>query len=66
MSKPPSEATLLRQARSELRQMTTRAQRAECMLTLEKQRADKAEAECRQWQTRFDQLLAVTKAPRNT
>lgn len=66
MGKPPSDATLLRQARSELNEWKRRAQRAEMHLSLETQRANKAEADSNQWQRRFDSLVEAMKQPRNT
>jgi len=61
MSRLPSDATQLRHAKSELRKLRTRVQRAECMESLEKQRAEAAEKERDEWKARFDQLLQITK-----
>lgn len=65
MGKAPSEAAQLRNVRSENRRLWKRVETAEAMLSLHRQRADKAEVETRQWQARFDSLLQLTRQPRN-
>jgi hypothetical protein len=65
MGKAPSDATILRRVRAELRKWKTRALNSESLYQTIKDRAEKAESECIQWKARFDGLLQVTKQPRN-
>lgn len=57
MSKQPSEATLLRQARSEIRQLEKELKEARSQAVTYRTRATKAETEASEWRTRFDILL---------
>lgn len=65
MSKAPSDATLLRQAKSKLsdmeRQFNTKKAEAEAYRV----RATKAEQEVAEWKKRFDILLAREPKPLN-
>lgn len=57
MSKPPSDATLLRTARSDMRQLSSDLARAQNEANNWRIRATKAEQEAAEWRKRFDALL---------
>lgn len=57
MSKPPSEATLLRQARSRIRFLEKQLEAQKDQAAVYRMRATKAETEAAEWKTRFDVLL---------
>jgi hypothetical protein len=59
MSKPPSDATLLRAAKRELRVLRENFLANKRLLDHYRARASTAEAEVAEWKARFDQLLKV-------
>jgi hypothetical protein len=68
MSKPPSDATLLRNARSELARVKRECDDMQTNMEKYRARAIKAEQECAEWKVRFDALLQrdVFTQPRAT
>ena len=66
MSKAPSDATLLRQARRDIKELQSELDATRMAQTVFRQRATKAEQDCAEWKARFDLLLrqpAQTRGP---
>jgi hypothetical protein len=60
MSKPTSDATLLRAAKREIKELHLLLNAARRLRDEYRERASKAEQECAEWKARFDPLLKRT------